>query len=63
MGLTFGNQVLGDLALGQSRFRRDCHILALNIDGIQQRDGHLDFIGAFEFLIVFYGQGPHFFWA
>jgi hypothetical protein len=35
----------------------------LDIDGIQQGDGHSDFIGAFEFLIAFYRQGTDFFWV
>ena len=61
MGMTFRDQVLGNLALGQQRIGR--HILALNIDGIKQGDGHLDLIGAFEFFIVFYRKGTHFFWV
>jgi len=61
MGMTFRDQIVGNLALGQQRIGR--HILALNIDAVKQRDGHLDLIGAFEFFIVFYGQSPHFFWV
>ena len=63
MGMTLRHQVVGNLALGQSRLRRDRHILALNIDGVKQGDGHLDFVGAFEFFVVFYWQGTHFFWV
>jgi hypothetical protein len=47
--------------LGQQSIGR--HVLALNIDGIEQRDSHLDLVGAFDFFIVFYGQGTDFFWV
>jgi hypothetical protein len=39
------------------------HILALKVDGIEHGDGHLDFVGAFDFFFVFYGQGADFFWV
>jgi hypothetical protein len=61
MGMTLLDQVVGDLALGQQSIGRD--ILALNIDGIEYGDGHLDLVGAFDFFIVFYRQGTDFFWA
>ena len=61
MGMTFLDQVLGELALGQQGISR--HILALNIDGIKQWDSHFDLVGAFDFFIVFYGQGTDFFWV
>jgi hypothetical protein len=35
----------------------------LDIDGIEQGDGHPDFVGALEFFIAFYGQGTDFFWV
>jgi hypothetical protein len=37
MRLAPDNQIIGDLALGQERIRRD--ILSFQIDGIQQRNG------------------------
>jgi hypothetical protein len=61
MGMTLLDQVLGQLALGQQGIGG--HILALNIDGLQQGDGHLDLVGAFDFFLVFYGQGANFFWV
>jgi hypothetical protein len=61
MGMTLGNDVLGDGALGQQSIGRD--IFALNGDGIEQGNGHLDLVGAFRFVTVFQGQGTHFFWA
>ena len=61
MGMTLLDQVLGYLALGQQSIGR--HILALNIDGIKQWDSHFDLVGAFEFFMVFYGQGTDFFWV
>jgi hypothetical protein len=61
MGMTLLDQVLGDFALGQQSIGR--HILALNIDGIKKRDSHLDLVGAFDFFMVFYGQGTDFFWV
>jgi hypothetical protein len=27
----------------------------LDVDGVEQRDGHSDFVGAFELFIAFYG--------
>ena len=61
MGMTLLDQVVGDLAPGQQGIGRD--IPALNIDGVKQRDGHLDLVGAFDFFIVFYRQGTDFFWV
>ncbi len=46
MGLTLDNQILGDRTLGQERIRR--HILAFQIDRIQQGNGYSDLIGAFD---------------
>ena len=61
MGMTLGNQILSNLALGQEGIGRN--VLALQIEGFEQGDGHFDLVGAFEFFIVFYGQSPHFFWV
>ncbi len=55
------NQVVGELALCQQRVGRD--FLALDVDGVQQRDGGFDFVGAFELLIAVYRQGTDFFWV
>jgi hypothetical protein len=61
MGMTLLDQVVGYLTLGQQSIGRN--ILTFNIDGIKQWDSHLDLVGAFEFFIVFYGQGTDFFWV
>ena len=61
MGLTLEAQIIGDLALGQESIGGN--VFALDIDGIEQRDGHFDFIGALEFFIAFYGQRADFFWV
>ena len=52
MSVTFPDQIIGDLALGQEGIGGN--IFALNIDGIQQRDGGFDFVGALN-LLVGYG--------
>jgi hypothetical protein len=59
MGMTFLDQGLGQLALGQQGIGG--HLLALDIDGLPQGDGHLDLVGAFDFSLVFYGEGADFF--
>ena len=61
MGLALRNEVFGNLSLGQQGIGG--HILALQRDGFQQRDGHLDLVGAFDYFLVFYRQGADFFWA
>ena len=43
MGLPILDQVMGEVALGQEGIGSD--IFALDIDGIEQRDGHLDLVG------------------
>jgi len=60
MSFTLADHIVGDLALVQQGIGGN--IFALNIDGIQQRDGSLDFIGALN-LLVGYGQGTYFFWV
>ena len=47
VGLTFPNQVVGDMALSQWDVGGD--ILALDIGGIEEGDGRFDLVGAFEF--------------
>jgi hypothetical protein len=54
MSFTVFDQIVGDLALGQQGIGGN--IFALNIDGVKQRDGGFDFVGAFDFVIL-YGQG------
>ena len=61
MRLALPNQVVGQLALGQQGIGTD--LLARNVDGIQQGNGHLNLVGAFDFFTVRYGQGAHFFWV
>ncbi len=61
MGFTVTDQIVGDLALGQQGIGGN--ILTLDIDGIQQRDGCLDFIGALDFFMSLYRQGAYFFWV
>ena len=61
MRLPVLDQIGGELALGQQRIGGD--LLALDIDGIQQRDGHLDLVGAFDLVIAVYRQGTDFFWV
>jgi len=54
------DHMVGDFALVQQGIAGN--IFALNIDGIQQRDGGFDFVGTFS-LLVGYGQGTYFFWV
>jgi hypothetical protein len=56
----FFDQVGGDFALGQEGIGGN--VFTLNIDGIQQRDGGFDFVGAFDRFIVC-GQCAYFFWV
>ena len=60
MGVALFDQVCGDFALGQQGI--GSNFFALNIDGIKQGDGGLDFVGTFEIFRV-YGQGTYFFWV
>ena len=61
MGVALADHVIGDLALGQQGIGGN--IFALDIDGIQQRDGGFDFVGALELIASRYGQGADFFWV
>jgi hypothetical protein len=60
MSFTLPDQIVGDLALGQEGIGGN--ILTLNIDGIKERDGGFDFVGAFN-LLVGDGQDAYFFWV
>ena len=60
MGLTFFDQIIGNATLGQKGVGGN--IFALDIDGVKQWDGGLDFVGALD-LLVGYGQGAYFFWV
>ena len=61
MRLALLDQILGEFTLGEQGIGGD--VLARNIDGLQQRDGRLNLVGAFDFVPTFYGQGAHFFWV
>jgi hypothetical protein len=39
------------------------NIFVLNIDGLQQRDGGVDFVGALELIANRSRQGAYFFWV
>jgi hypothetical protein len=53
------NQVTSQLALGQQGIGGNG--FALDVNGVQQGDGGLDFVGLFFLVTAFYGEGPHFF--
>ena len=57
---TLPDQIIGDFMLSQKGIGGNS--FALNMDGIQKRDGGFDFVGAFN-LLVGYRQGPYFFWV
>ena len=60
MRLALGDQILGELALSEQGIGGD--VLALDVEGIEQRDGDLDLIGLLGGLgIALYGQGTDFF--
>ena len=61
VSLSLCDQILGQLALRQQGISANIH--ALDIDRIQQRDDHLDFVRAFDFFAIFYRQGTNFFWV
>jgi len=60
MSFTVPDQIVSDFALGQQGIGGN--FFALDIDGIQQRDGGFDFVSAFDLFIIF-GQGAYFFWV
>ena len=61
MSLALPAYIIGELSLGEQGICGD--VFVFDIDGIQQRDSHPNFIGALEFLTAFYGQGADFFWV
>ena len=63
VSLALLDQVSSKFALRQQGIPTD--ILALNIDGLEQRDSRLDLVRAFDFFLslILYGQGAHFFWV
>lgn len=61
MGVTLQAYIVGKFSLG-----KECvsgNVFVPDIDGIEERDGHPDFIGSLELFIAFYGQGADFFWV
>ena len=60
MRIALFDQVSGEITLGEQGIGGDGS--ALDVDGIEQRDGGLDFVGAFNFLVG-YGQSTYFFWV
>jgi hypothetical protein len=61
MAVTLPDHVIGEVALGQKGIGGN--IFVLNIDGIQQRDGGFDFVGALDLIAKRYRQGGYFFWV
>ena len=61
MRLALLDQIFGEFTLREQGVDGD--VLAGDIDGRQQRDGHLNLVRAFDFFPTFYGQGAHFFWV
>jgi len=61
MRLPLLDQISGERALRQQRVGGD--LLAFDRDGIEQRDGHLDLVGAFKLVIAVYRQDTDFFWV
>ena len=55
------DQIFGEFTLCEQGVGGD--VLACNIDGLQQRDGHLNLVRAFDFFPAFYGQATDFFWV
>ena len=60
MSFALPDYIMGDLTLGQQGIGGN--ILSLNIDGVKERDGGFDFVGAFDFVVI-YGQVAYFFWV
>lgn len=62
MGVTLSNQVVGEFSLGEKRIGGDVFIL--EIEALEQRDGHADLIGLLYGLgISLTGDGADFFWV
>jgi hypothetical protein len=60
VGVTVSDQIVSDFALGQQGIGG--HFFALNIDGIQERDGGFNLVGTLELFVVC-GQSAYFFWV
>jgi len=60
MSFTVTDQIVGDLALGQQGIGGN--FFSLDIDGIKERDGGLNFIGTFDFSAILYREKTYFFW-
>lgn len=54
------NYVGGDVPLGEKGISSD--VLALDVDGIKERNGCLDLVGLFDFFAC-YPEAAHFFWV
>ena len=59
--LSLCDEILSQLALRQQGIGAD--IFTLDINGIQQRNGRLDLVRAFDFFAIFYRQDANFFWV
>lgn len=61
VGLSLHHQIVGECALGQQGIGGD--VFVVDVDGVEQRDGGLDFIGLLGLFIARYRQGADFFWV
>ncbi len=61
VGVSLQHQIVGERALGQQGIGGD--VFVGEVDGIEQRDGGLDFIGLLGLFIARYRQGADFFWV
>ena len=61
VGVSLHHQIVGECALGQQGIGGD--ILAGDVEGVEQRDGGLDFIDLLGLFIARYRQGADFFWV
>lgn len=61
VGFTFQDQVVSQRSLGEKGIC--CDDLAFDLNGIEEGDGRLDFIGSLELFIPFFGQSAYFFWV
>jgi len=59
MRLALLDQIGGQLALRQQGIGTD--LLALDLEGVEQRDSHFDFVGALDFLPILDRQSTYFF--
>jgi hypothetical protein len=55
------HQIVGERALGQQGIGGD--VFVVEVDGVEQWDGGLDFIGLLGLFIALYRQGADFFWV